>query len=209
MKYLYLFSPQYLLTLVYMLQASEYDLRKYLRWYWNTDDFSKVSVRKSLDFTSKAKLLVAGGLVLDAIQLIMAAAVINAGYQDGRLDLWAVGIGMIIMIPVITAHLMAVPLWLGTAIIQRPKEQSALEAGQEAFANHPGVTIAVAGSYGKTTTKEVLKTILSEKFKVAATEGNLNTPGALAQFALELEGDEDVVIVELGEFKPMLLLLRA
>ncbi|MDX1765971.1 MAG: Mur ligase family protein, partial [Candidatus Saccharimonadales bacterium] len=202
MKYLYLFTPQYLVTLVYMLQASEYQLPKYFSWYWKTHDFAAVSVRRSLDFTAKAKLLVLSGLIFDALQLLLAIAIINAGFNNQELSHLILGVGLILIIPVITAHLMVVPLWIGTALIQRPKELSALAAGRRAFAEHQGVTIAVAGSYGKTTTKEVLKTIVGQNLKVAATEGNLNTPGALAKFGSSLDGDEDVVIVELGEFKP-------
>jgi len=36
--------------------------------------------------------------------------------------------------------------------------------------------IAITGSYGKTTTKEILATILSESFQVLATQGTKNTP---------------------------------
>jgi UDP-N-acetylmuramoyl-tripeptide--D-alanyl-D-alanine ligase len=50
--------------------------------------------------------------------------------------------------------------------------------------------------------KEILLTVLSEGKIVAATPENKNTPVAHAQFATELRGDEDVLIIEYGEGQP-------
>jgi UDP-N-acetylmuramoyl-tripeptide--D-alanyl-D-alanine ligase len=51
----------------------------------------------------------------------------------------------------------------------------------------------------KTSMKEMLKTILSEKFIVRATPGNKNTPLGTSEFIDSLTGDEDIVIFEMGE----------
>ncbi|MFO0882505.1 MAG: UDP-N-acetylmuramoyl-tripeptide--D-alanyl-D-alanine ligase [Candidatus Saccharimonadales bacterium] len=92
--------------------------------------------------------------------------------------------------------------------------------------NHNPIVIAVVGSVGKTSTKSALKTILSEKYRVLAQDGNYNTPisvpfifferslptlhnpfGWLAAWLAgekRIHGsfDYDVVIVELGTDKP-------
>jgi len=61
------------------------------------------------------------------------------------------------------------------------------------------VVIGVTGSYGKTTVKNILETILSEKYKVCATPSSYNTPLGLAKTILSnLESDDEIFIAEMG-----------
>ena len=62
--------------------------------------------------------------------------------------------------------------------------------------------IGITGSYGKTSTKEFLYTILSEKYKVVKTEGNNNTNIGVAYTILNKVNDEyDYFICEMGAYK--------
>ncbi len=62
--------------------------------------------------------------------------------------------------------------------------------------------IGITGSYGKTTTKEFLATILSRKYKVLKTEASKNSPIAIAETVLKgLRPDTQVFIVEMGAYK--------
>lgn len=62
--------------------------------------------------------------------------------------------------------------------------------------------IGITGSYGKTSTKEFLYTILSEKFKVIKTEGYNNTEIAVAMTILKkLKSLHEIFIVEMGAYK--------
>ncbi len=58
--------------------------------------------------------------------------------------------------------------------------------------------VGVTGSAGKTTTKDMIAGILQEEFKVSKTPGNLNNYYGLPLTLLELEGDEDVAVLEMG-----------
>ncbi len=58
--------------------------------------------------------------------------------------------------------------------------------------------IAITGSNGKTTTKELVRSVLSEKFKVVATEGNLNNHIGVPLTLLEITQDTEVAVVEMG-----------
>lgn len=58
--------------------------------------------------------------------------------------------------------------------------------------------IAITGSYGKTSVKEILKTILSQKFRVLATPESYNTPLGVSMATKKLDGTHDVFIVEMG-----------
>lgn len=57
--------------------------------------------------------------------------------------------------------------------------------------------IAVTGSVGKTSTKNIIADVLSSKYKVLKTSGNLNTLIGMALTLLRIS-DEDMVVVELG-----------
>lgn len=64
------------------------------------------------------------------------------------------------------------------------------------------IVIGITGSYGKTSTKEFLATILSEKFKVVKTPGFNNTDIGIARCILkELKPEHEVFIVEMGAYK--------
>lgn len=63
-------------------------------------------------------------------------------------------------------------------------------------------TIGITGSYGKTSTKEFLYSILSQKFKVIKTSGNNNTYMGVANTILKNVNDEfDYFICEMGAYK--------
>ena len=62
--------------------------------------------------------------------------------------------------------------------------------------------IGITGSNGKTSTKELLKHILSAKFDIHATEGNFNTSIGLPLTLLQLTGFHGASILEMGANKP-------
>ncbi len=60
------------------------------------------------------------------------------------------------------------------------------------------IKIAVTGSYGKTSVKEILKTILSQKYRVLASPASYNTPLGIAMTIKQLDSTHDVFIAEMG-----------
>jgi UDP-N-acetylmuramoyl-tripeptide--D-alanyl-D-alanine ligase len=60
------------------------------------------------------------------------------------------------------------------------------------------VRIGITGSSGKTTTKEMLKAILSRRYKVVATLGNLNSETGLPLSAFQIRAEHEVGVFELG-----------
>ena len=58
--------------------------------------------------------------------------------------------------------------------------------------------IAVTGSNGKTTTKDMLAAVLSSRFKVLKTEANFNNEIGLSLTLLKLEASHEVAVVEMG-----------
>lgn len=58
--------------------------------------------------------------------------------------------------------------------------------------------VAVTGTNGKTTTKELLAAILARKYRVAATRGNLNNHIGVPLTLLSLSSADEVAVVEMG-----------
>ena len=62
--------------------------------------------------------------------------------------------------------------------------------------------IGITGSYGKTSTKEFLTTILSEKYKVLSTKEHQNSEMGIAKCILEsLMPEHEIFVVEMGSYK--------
>jgi UDP-N-acetylmuramoyl-tripeptide--D-alanyl-D-alanine ligase len=58
--------------------------------------------------------------------------------------------------------------------------------------------IAITGSNGKTTTKELIHAVLSEKYKTCTTEGNLNNHIGIPLTLLKISTGAEIAIVEMG-----------
>jgi UDP-N-acetylmuramoyl-tripeptide--D-alanyl-D-alanine ligase len=65
-----------------------------------------------------------------------------------------------------------------------------------------GRVVAVAGSNGKTTTKELLRAVLSQTFRVHATDANLNNQVGVPLTLLATPDEAEAVIVETGTNEP-------
>ncbi|HEU4632252.1 MAG TPA: UDP-N-acetylmuramoyl-tripeptide--D-alanyl-D-alanine ligase [Gemmatimonadaceae bacterium] len=65
-----------------------------------------------------------------------------------------------------------------------------------------GRLVAVAGSNGKTSTKELLRAALAVRLRVHATTGNLNNRVGLPLTLLAIPDDADVVVAEVGTNVP-------
>lgn len=197
-----LYRPGYPKVLVYMLQSSEYHAGPYLKWVHRTKNFSTVMQRRTLEPTRPARLLLLALRLGMLAQIIAGLALLYAGIWHDVPGGAAFGAALLISYPIVWAYLAVVPLVMGREFGTRPKEQKAIGRSEAVFANHKGVKIAVAGSYGKTTMKEMLNTVLSEGLDVAATPANKNVSISHAHFAAKLTGKEDVLIIEYGEGEP-------
>ena len=58
--------------------------------------------------------------------------------------------------------------------------------------------IALTGSNGKTSTKELIKTVLENKYDVVCTEGNQNNHIGVPLSLLKIKADTEIAIIEMG-----------
>lgn len=93
------------------------------------------------------------------------------------------------------------------ALIMRPIEDQIntryYKSARAKLARQKGlIRIGITGSYGKTETKQILKTILSEKFKVLATPPNFSTAMGISRVIHEqLGAQHQIFIAEMGAQK--------
>ncbi len=65
-----------------------------------------------------------------------------------------------------------------------------------------GIVIGLTGSNGKTSTKDLTRAILSQRWKVNATRGNLNNHVGLPLTVLATEPDDKIAVCEMGMNHP-------
>ena len=62
--------------------------------------------------------------------------------------------------------------------------------------------IGLTGTNGKTTTKNLIRAVLSKKYRVSATEGNLNNDIGVPLTLLSIRPDTEIAVVEMGANHP-------
>lgn len=185
-------------SLVYMFQVTEYNALDVFKWILKTKDFNKVMHRNKLKYTKKSVLL------LGFVYLVFLSVLFfGLGYIWGASSLYGIleGVGVVLSAPVLGYLLLSVVLILGTVFVQKPQEFIIINKAKKILQNHKATKIAVVGSYGKTSMKEILNILASSEKNVKVTPGNKNTPLGISSFIKTLEGDEDILIFEFGEGK--------
>lgn len=183
-------------TLVYMLQQVEYNPGKFIAWVTTIPSLARVQQRGRLEVTARVKLMLLVAYVSWGIFMVggVALAVIR-------------GNGATLLLLAIAPFVCVISLFIVTFLLQRlvinPKQQTEIIAAQKKLAGMNAERIAVIGSYGKTTMKELLGVVLAEAKRVAATPGNKNVLISHARWINSgVKGDEDVLIFEYGESEP-------
>jgi len=62
--------------------------------------------------------------------------------------------------------------------------------------------IAITGTNGKTTTKELIAAVLQKKYRVLYTQGNYNNDVGVPKTLLRLTADHDIAVIEMGASHP-------
>ena len=190
-RFLSRYSFKYTRALVYMLQASEYNLSEFFAWYKRVKDFGRVETRKHLVKTFKTRLLL--GLSAGFIGATLAVILVKG-------DLFSLIIYFSVL-PYVMPYVLTFCA-LALSLLQKPIEKSIINRAKTKLANHKALKIGIAGSFGKTTMKEILRVVLEQSKKVAATPENKNTPLGISRFVANLEGNEEILIFEMGEYYP-------
>jgi len=195
MRFLSYFSPLLPRRFVYMLQQVEYKTVDFYRWLLRIPDLHKIEKRGRLDLTSRAKLTILAGYFAMVLAVCLTAMMVTK-YSN-------IFAGLFLFSPLFIAVIIGVFNKIFGALVVRPFEHKEIEKAKQKLMKMNAVRVAVMGSYGKTTMKETLATVLSQSKKVAYTPGNKNVLISHARWINnEISGDEKVLIFEYGEASP-------
>ncbi|MEO8862933.1 MAG: Mur ligase family protein [Candidatus Saccharimonadales bacterium] len=179
-----------------MLQQVEYDVGKFTSWVWKLPNLFSLRRRGHLVATSRVK----ASLVL-AYFVWLATIFIPAGYAFVTHNYaWLL---LILVAPISVIVCLSAGSFALQTLIVGPAQRKQVLAAKSKLQGMQSTRIGVLGSYGKTTMKELLLTVLSEGLEVAATPGNQNVIISHARWVLsKLKGSERVLIFEYGESQP-------
>lgn len=179
--------------LLLAFQLENYNNLRFLKFIYTHPRFWILgSKRQTLDYTAKAKLILILSILFFLFDIAASLYFLTWVWKILSL-LWVMAA---LPLYFIVANIIVIPLdrYLKNKIIKKAKN----EISQ--FKNLR--VIAITGSYGKTTTKEILSTILWESFKVLPTQGTKNTPLWISRLILnELNESHEVFIVEMWAYE--------
>lgn len=196
-----IFIPNFIKYQLYLLQLENYELGRYWKLLRARGFFpsSKRPLRKELVWTAKAKALMLMAGALHVFLVVIAALVVLV--FSNSLDVLAsvVAVGVIVFLP-LYFFLFSFALVAVKPLDKHLKNKLVNQARAKLSTMNNLVVIAIAGSYGKTTMKQMLNKVLSAKLEVLATPDSINTPVGIARFILnKLTSRTRVLILELGE----------
>lgn len=190
-------------NLLYIFQQEEYEIQNFLLWIAKHKDWQNLEKKKKLVWTLKAKLIFALSLALFAGAL--AVTVVFLVLDSTKFTQYA---------GVTISFVLFLSFWLkpyyyliASAVLLKPLDlmtkQMLISKAKQKLQNYPNLKIVgITGSYGKTSVKEFLHTLLKAKYKVLMTPENINTPlGISALIQREDLSKYDVFIVEMGAYQ--------
>lgn len=183
MKFIKIIFPA--LDYLYIFQILEYDMTAFLKWFLKYPLKRNLQKKHKLELTNKIKLIL----------ILMLFLIFISVFFIGTLITFLI---LIFLSPVfiIFAYLAYLPL----EIYYKNKIMAAAKKKLESLPNLK--IVAITGSYGKTSTKDMLYTLLWKKFRVVKTPKSFNTPLGLAQTILDfLKPNTEVFIAEIGAYK--------
>ena len=169
-------------------------------WLWRRA--TPEPAKKPLVLTARAKRLLAGEVALALIVGAGPAGVLalrSGAARERALPTLLLGGAAV--------SLLAPPIAAGANLLLWPVEEAFrryyLADARRVLLRHGPTVLAVAGSYGKTSTKEFLATILAARYSVLKPPGSFNTPMGLSRVIREqLQPTHEVFVAELGDYVP-------
>ena len=187
-----------LTNLIYIYQLEYYDKKRFLAFVYKNFNWFKLKKRNSLVWTIRTKLIFALSHIF-FISLLLANF-----FYIGKNPIYILVsiIFLIIIYPflIIFADFTITPLvhYKKNKITAKAKEIVLLSKKDNGL-----ITIGITGSYGKTSMKNILTSLLEQKYKIFTFPGNINTDIGVAQYIIDNKKDlqnSQIVIAEMGAF---------
>jgi UDP-N-acetylmuramoyl-tripeptide--D-alanyl-D-alanine ligase len=182
---------------LYLLQLENYELLRFFKLVLKKGIFKKFSLRKDLVWTLKARVIF---ILATTLHLMGSVEILkNLPFQP-IVNLF------IFIIVLLVLYYFYFLFYSFFVCILYPIDwlvKKIIVSRASSFITHHTAhlkIIGVAGSYGKTTIKEMLSRVLSIKYKVLCTPDSVNTPVGISRFILQNVSEEtQILILEMGE----------
>lgn len=210
----------------YLLQQENYQIKRYLKLL-KTKNFwlkfwSKKNLRQDIVWTLKAKFLLALYILLCLSSLYLVSLILLRFLSFENFSFINLSLILFLVFIYLVFNLVLQPFfWLFLIFILYPIDRifkkNLIRKAQKKLQNWKNnnelqesnlplgktkIVIGIVGSYGKTTMKEILQSVLSQKYKVLSTIANYNTPLGISKLILEkLSKDQQILILEMGEYQ--------
>lgn len=172
----------------------------FLLLFWRMD--AKYALKVQVKFTGRLKRLFAVYLLFIACVAYLLVAVL------GFLAKWNGSFlyGLIAYFPFAVMPMLTPLLLLAASgiegVFENCRNKKFVKRAGQVLNEREIIRIGVVGSYGKTSVKHILKTILSEKYAVVETPESYNTPMGIAKTVLSPDFDKkQIFIAEMGARK--------
>jgi UDP-N-acetylmuramoyl-tripeptide--D-alanyl-D-alanine ligase len=198
------FIPLFIQYQLYLLQLENYELGRYWKLLWVKGFFPKAKQlqRKELVWTAKARALMVMAAALHILIAVIISFIFTTQFVDAGLVATVFVAVLIVLLPFYFL-LFTFSLTLIRPLDSYVKNKIIRKAKVKISGLKNLTVIGVAGSYGKTTMKQVIAQVLSVKRKVLSTPESVNTPVGISRFILGNVDDEtQILILELGEHYP-------
>lgn len=186
---------------IYLLQLENYNLWRFTAAAIRDFFSSPTKLRNPITWTKKLI-----GVTALAV-LLSLAFVIAVGFLVGPLlsPPSVMGWGVVVILFLILYMAFFLPLAVATVVtlpVDLVLRAVIYARAQQKLAHLDNFTIiAITGSYGKTTMKQTLASLLSGASNVVATKESHNTPVAIARSVLnDITNETDIFIVEMGAY---------
>ena len=165
-------------------------------WYLPVSDYNRRE-KKPLAFTPRIQRLMVPLVLI--IAFLPYVGVRTSFFLTNMLpDVYIMAFGWVLAIMLVPFYVMFSGLVMKP--VERSIQQGFIRAAQKKLASMPGLKIiGITGSYGKTSTKFALATMLSERYSVCFTPGSFNTPmGICKVINNDLQSHHQILILEMG-----------
>jgi UDP-N-acetylmuramoyl-tripeptide--D-alanyl-D-alanine ligase len=153
--------------------------------------------KKPLVMTARAKrvLYVSAGLWIAAVALAT-----GVGLAIGEHEAVAAGVFVASVLCAFAGHVVALANLLLAPVEARMRRKFEVAASAKLAEQRPKI-IAITGSAGKTTTKEMVSHLLSGRFRVLKTPASFNTPMGISRTVNEMLEHHDYFVCEMGAYQ--------
>ncbi len=150
--------------------------------------------------TNRVKRLLVTFVLLSFFISLLGLTIVNAVAVFGDSDtlLYKLRYGVICFSPMLLPFIVLLAYYVNEPFERYNKRQYVERCKQTLIEREDLIVIGITGSYGKTSVKEILKTVLSEKYNVLATPHSYNTPMGICKSVKLLKDTHEIFIAEMG-----------